>query len=224
VQNIYICIYATSITLYKECNKVSIASTCCSALACAEQLLRTTIVRWWSGSHGGKQRCLLLYWASSRASSVTASWVDHVPWGSETPTSSNTSQFLETSLSSSKMKLHTSSTWVKKGHHASCTCANLDTISRTQGRELGLSKGLQFEDFFVLLYYVCPHCSSWAFVCSRWELALPTFGGAFIGGRWSCVISMLEWASMHAGWRCHHWTFRFLSGWKKVRADLLPFG
>jgi len=48
-------------------------------------------------------------------------------------------------VSSSKMKLHTSSTCVKKGRHASCTCANSDTITRT------LSKGLQFEDFFVLL-------------------------------------------------------------------------
>ena len=50
----------------KECNKVSIASTYCSALARTEQLLRTTIIKV-GGSHtthshnSGKERYCYLY-------------------------------------------------------------------------------------------------------------------------------------------------------------------
>ena len=93
----------------KECNKVSIASVCCSALVRAEQFLRTTIVRN-GGSHGRKQTYvyLLLYWTSSRASSVTASLVCRAPRLSEMVIAVNTSPFLETAISSSKMEVHTS--------------------------------------------------------------------------------------------------------------------
>jgi len=66
----------------KECNKVSIASTYCSALARMEQLLRTAIIKV-GGSHTQsqqwKRKVLLLYRTFCRASSLTSSWVCHVP-------------------------------------------------------------------------------------------------------------------------------------------------
>ena len=74
-----------------------------------EQLLWMTIAKD-GGSHGGKQStCYCI-----KVSSVSASQVHHVPWQWETQTSSNTSPFLEMTISSTKTKLRTSSTRRKR--------------------------------------------------------------------------------------------------------------
>ena len=66
----YICEQLPS-RFIKECNKVTIASAYCGALVHVNgcMILKD------GGTHSGKQRYLILYRTSSRALSVTASWV-----------------------------------------------------------------------------------------------------------------------------------------------------